>query len=75
MVNSPALSGLLERVEEVEVHRTRPLRARLRFGAFATLWILVGLGSAWRFRVCFGLCGHDCMSLTGASRQPVRELI
>ena len=35
------------------------------FAAFATLWILVGLGSAWRFRVCFGLCGHDFMSLTG----------
>ena len=36
------------------------------FDAFATLWVLVGLGrSAWCFRVCFGLCGHDCMSLTG----------
>ena len=35
------------------------------FSAFATLWILVGLGSAWRFRVCFGLCGHYFMSLTG----------
>ena len=27
----------------------------LSFGAFATLWIFFGLGSAWRFRFCFGL--------------------